>query len=300
MSNWNAQQANLAGVLTPLLQRNIGTGVSPYGGQLVAPVAGASQIQNQINSYDPNQFQGVQTGAINQALSGKPNFVASTDPQTTANYFQQAVANPAMRNYQASTAPAIDQQFAAQGGTFSTTRGFAHQRALSDMQANNANQLSGMQFQTQQQNTGLNAQAAELAANRQLQGVGQAQMYAGQPLYNAQQLSAALAPFQQNAQNQDAAAYQQWQQSQAYNNPYLQQIMAFLGQGTQSAYQKPDYTGQEIGLGTGVAGGIVGAYFGGPMGAIQGFGTGYSLGNTGYNVASGGGARALSPTYTKG
>lgn len=295
VSNWNPQQGNLAHTLAPVLQGQVGTGVTPYGGQLVAPLnSGYGQVQNQINSFNPSQFQGGQSGAINQALSGKPAY--QLDPQTTANLYQKSIVDPSMRNYNSVTAPSINENFAQAGGTFSTTRGIAQSRALSSLQSNNATQLS----QAQQQNQSINANLADTAANMQLQGVGAAQQYANQPLYNAQQLGAALAPFQQNAQSMDDASYQQWQQSQSYNNPYLQQIMAYLGQSSQSAYQKPDYTGQEIGLGTGVAGGVIGAIYGGPMGAIQGFGTGYSLGNTGYNVATGGGTAALNPTYTKG
>lgn len=260
VSNWNPQQGNLAHVLTPILQQQIGQGVSPYTGQLVAPLQGQSQMQAMIDSYNPTQFQQGQTGAINQALSGQPSYQASTDPATTAAYFQQAVADPMMRNYQANIAPQINQGFAAQGGTFSTARGMAQQRQLSDLQSQDAQQLAGMQYQTHMQNQALNAQLAESAANRQMQGIGLAQQYANQPLYSAQALSQALQPMQQQAQAQDAAAYDQWQKQQAYNNPWLQQIMAFLGQQTQSAYQSPNYAGQYIGAGVGALGAGVSAY----------------------------------------
>jgi hypothetical protein len=289
ISNFSPQQTNLMHTLLPLLKSQEGTGITPYTGELVAPLnSGYGEVQNMLGSYNPNQFQQGQTGAINQALSGQPSYTANTDPAATANYFQQSVVNPSMRNYNQVTAPAINQGFAANGGTFSTARGVAQATALSNLQAQNAAGLAQTQFSAQQQGQALNASLADSAANRQVQGIGLAQQYANAPLYNAQQLSQALQPFQQNAQDQDAAAYQQWQSQQSYNNPYLANIMAFLGQdGTQTAYQKPDYTGEYIGGGLGVAGAIVGGYFGGPMGAIQGAATGYSVGHMGYNLSTG-------------
>lgn len=255
VSNFNPQQQNLAHVLGPVLQSQVGKGITPYSGEIVAPLnAGYQNVQDQLNSYNPQQFQAGQTGAINQALSGQPAY--NLDPQTTANYFQQGVVDPSMRTYNSTTAPAINQGFAAQGGTFSTARGIAQSRALSDLQATNASNLA----QTQYQNQTLNSQLAESAANRQLQGIGIANQYQTQPLYNAQQLSAALQPFQQQAQALDTTGYQQWQAQQPYNNPYLSQIMGYLGQSTQSAYQQPNYTGQYIGAGIGAAGAAASAY----------------------------------------
>lgn len=293
VSNWNPQQQNLAHTLAPVLQNQVGQGVSPYQGQLVAPVQDGSQIQSQIASYNPTQFQAGQQQAINQGLSGQSAY--NLDPQTTANYFQQAVVNPSMRAYSQTTAPAINEGFAAQGGTFSTARGIAQEKALSNLQDTNAASLAS----TQQSNQALQAQLAQSAANNQLQSVGLAQQYANAPLYSAAAMSQALQPFQQQAQAQDTAAYQQWQQSQAYNNPYLQQIMGYLGQSSQSAYQQPNYTGQYIGAGTGIAGAVIGGYFGGPAGAAQGAGTGYAVGNGAYNLGTNG-IQGLNPYAAQG
>lgn len=168
-----------------------------------------------------------------------------------------------MRTYNQVTAPAINQAFAAQGGTFSTARGIAQKNALSNLQSQNAAGLATMQYQTQQQDQSLNAQLADSAANRQVQGIGLAQQYQNQPLYSAQALTQALAPFQSQAQQSDAANYQLFQQSQPQNNPYLQMIMSFLGQQTQSAYQQPNYMGQYIGAGIGAGANLAaGAYSG--------------------------------------
>lgn len=263
ISNFNPQQQNLAHQFGPLLQNQVGQGITPYNGQLVAPVQGASQIQGMLGSYNPTQFSGGQTGAINQALSGQPAY--NVNPQTTANYFQQSVVDPSMRTYNQVTAPAINQGFAANGGTFSTARGVAQGQALSNLQDSNAAQLAS----TQQSNQQLQAQLAQSAVNNQLQGVGLAQQYANQPLYNAQALTQALAPFQQNAQNQLSANYSQWQSQQSYNNPYLSDIMGFLGESTQSAYQQPNYTGQFIGAGVGAAGSLASLYGSAGQGASQ-------------------------------
>lgn len=250
----------------------IGKGVPAYQGQQVAPLdQGYGAVRQILSGYNPmNPNAQGQQAAIGSALGGQPSY--SLDPATTQNWFNQSVANPLMKNYQSNIAPQINQGFAGTGGLFSTARGFAQQRALSDLQGNEANQLAQAQMGNQQ----LSAQLAESAANRQLQAVGLANQQQNQPLLSAAAIEQLLGPFQQNAQAQNTAQYNEFLRTQPYNSPLIPQTQQYINTNTLAAYQQPNNNGL-IGSGIGALLGLLG----GPLGVGLGAGLGGLLGGGG-------------------
>lgn len=197
------------------------------------------------------------TKAVTSALSGQPSFDLS--PAVTDAYFQNAIYNPTMRNFQQDTLPQIKEAFAGVGA-FSSAQGSAVGRALGDLNSSLAGSRTTLAYQDQQ----LAAQLAESARQRQVQGVQLANALAQQPLQNTLSYMNALAPFQQRMDAQAQSAYQEFLRTSEENSPWLGQAQNFIGQSMQAAYW-PQQTG---GLGAGIAGGIGGATLG--AGALAG------------------------------
>lgn len=281
----------------PILS-GIGQNATSYTGQQVAPlVSGFNDVQSLINSFSQNgantQFQGGQQAAINRALSGQPSFDLS--PQTTTDYFNKGVLNPMLRSFDQDIAPRIKASFAnpGGGGLFSSRAGLAQSRALSDIGVSAQQSLSQAQFQNQ----GLMAQLSESAANRQLQGVSAANNYAIQPLAQSEALVNALNPFQQQAQGQASAAYNEFQRTQPYSSPYLSNALNFMGiNSQQSSFLQPSQLSQLLGLGAGGAGLLNSAFAGSNgSGGLANLlaGAGGLAGAAGGMFASAGGAGAI-------
>jgi len=278
MNTLNPAQTAVASKIGRTITPLIGQPLTAYPGQMVAPLdPGFTMVRDLINQYLPNTFAGASDSAIRSALSGQPAY--KLDPATTENYFNKAVAAPALKLYNEKIKPQINEAFAAGGATFSTRRGDAMSQALRDMQDSLAGQLAT----TQQQNQSLSAQLADSAANRQMQGVGLANQQANQPLLNAAALAQALAPFQQNAQNQLGAQYQEFLRTRPENSPYYNIGLGLTSQNQMGLYQKPanPLMGALGGLGLGLLGGalVPGADLGAmALGGLGGFAGGYQGG----------------------
>lgn len=91
-----------------------------------------------------------------QGLQGQGQFanLFSTDPQQTANLFNQAVAQPAITQFQEEVLPQITGQFRGAGLGNSTFAGQASARAGEGLERQLASALANTQFQ--QQNTAQN------------------------------------------------------------------------------------------------------------------------------------------------
>lgn len=282
----DGRQRKIESALASNILPNIGQGVPAYTGQQVAPLdQGYQNIYGQLQAYNPTaQNQQAQQG-INAGLSGQASYtpnqqygtLPTLNPQDTSNYFQQAVANPALAQYQQTTAPAIDAAFAGQGATFSSRRGLAQQQALQNMQTSLNSQLGQaqlanqqLQYQTQaanvqQQNqlgysyNALNANLADSAAQRQQNAVGQSQQQSVLPLQQASALQSLYQPYQNQAQNQASAQYNEFLREQPYNSPYTQQAMSLLGANTIGLYanNQPSLI-QDIQGGASTAGSLLG------------------------------------------
>lgn len=221
-----------------------------------------------LKGYNPSLFGAQTSSAVASLLSGRPSY--SLDPTTTANYYKSNVVAPGIQTYNREIAPRIDEAFAGVQA-FSSAQGSAKSRALSDLNVGFNQQLSQIQYQNQ----ALQAQLAESARNRQLQGISAAQSLTNQPIAAALGYQQALAPFQQNLQQQGQAQYNEFLRQTPEQNPWLQQAQGYLGQSQSIAYQNPSFLSQALGgvLGVSALGqalpGAVGA-----VGQIGGFGLG--------------------------
>lgn len=257
MSSLSPQQQSIAGVLGKQIKGGLQSGGTPqYPGQQVAPLdplygnlyGNLQQSMDQAGQNDVSTNQ-----AIQDLLTGKN--ANSLNSQNTTDYYNKGVLNPLMNTYNTQIKPKIDQAFAASGRSFSAARGFANQRALTDIGVQSQATLAQGIFQNQQL-------AAQLSQSGQQSGVQLSQAQALQPFNRITAAQGALVPYQNFAQNQATAAYQQWQQSQAYNSPWIGAAQQFLGNAQVSMYnpqtalqQYSPYIGAAAGL---LSGGIIG------------------------------------------
>lgn len=229
-------------------------GVPAYQGGFTAPLDSlygqARSLAQSLFGGSAQQLRGQTNSALSNVLSGRPSY--QVDPQTTANYFQQAVVNPALRTYDRDIKPRINEAFNTAGnGVFSSRQSEAQGQYLSDMQTGFGQQLATLQ----QQNQGLQAQLNEGAATRQLQGIGQASQYGNQPLIQAGLLEQLGSPFQNQAQLGINAQFQEWLRTQPYNNPYLQLGLQASSVNAVSPYLQSSPWNSVLNAGLGFAGG---------------------------------------------
>lgn len=262
--SYGQKQVDLS--LYPQIQAMLGQGATPYNGQQQASLLPQFQQMNQLTrQYNPQQFQGQQTSAVLNALSGRPSFDLS--PQTTANYFQNSVVTPMMQTWNQQIAPQISEGFAGFSG-FSSREGTDKAMQLGNLGTSMASQLSQAQFSNQQ----LQANLAESAANRQIQGVGLAQQLANQPLNAAGQIAQLYYPFQQRADQGAQLNYQNFLRTTPENSPWLAQAQQYLGHSLTSTYNPGSPLANALsGAGAGATiGNAIFPGFGGLLGGIGG------------------------------
>lgn len=230
----------------------IGTGATPYGGQIVPNLI--PQFQQALGFLGQSGSQGQQTlnssqGALNQLLSGQPTapMVGSSLP---ANYLQQAITNPMMHQFNTVIAPQIKEGF-GHVGAFSSAEGSSLANALSSQNIAGQQQFAQANFQQQQLAQQLNTQSAQQGRQLQATGVGLAgqlgQQQAMLPLQQALGVGAALQPFQQNLQAQGQANYQNFLRTTPENSPWTQLALGVTGQQQQALYNPQNQFGQAIG-----------------------------------------------------
>jgi hypothetical protein len=277
---------NLIGQQTPVWNGNTGKWVTtapgnffsgasklnldPKMGKALVPdlIPQYQQALSKLGSWNPNMFQKQQSQAVLQALSGKPSF--NLDPAVTDKYFTDTVQSPLLRTWDQQINPRLKESFANVPG-FSSRQGTATQQSLSDLQANLVTGRSNLAYQDQ----ALGAQLSESAANRQLQGIGQAQALAMAPLQATGQYMSLLQPFQQNLQSQANASYQQFQRMSPENNPYYSLLFQLGGLNQGIPYGQNTWTPNP--------GAAVG-------GALGGFAAGNWLSQNYFNQGGGGGS----------
>jgi hypothetical protein len=175
-----------------------------------------------------------------------------------------------LRAWDRDVAPRLDQSFASLGGTFSSRRSLARQDSLDSL----ATQLTSQLGQAQLSNQQMNAQLYEQAAQRQLQAVQLMEMLANAPASRAQNMTQALSPFQQFAQQQAAAQFAEFQRMAPENDPWMRLALGSLTAQPQTAVQQPtnfaSIFGSLAGLaaapftgGTSLIGAAAGGLFGG-------------------------------------
>ena len=239
-------------------------GADSFEGDLVAAlIPEFDQVKELATGGDVTQFDESISNALQDQLG---SYNSGLDPESTASYFQSAVADPAIRNFQQNILPELNSQFAGMGGSFSSRLGDARFEAGADLASSLASGLGQAQLSNQQ----LNAQLQSQAANRRQSAVQLAGQFANRGTQRAGMLTAALSPFQAFEQASADAAYQEFLRTQPINNPAIQAGLAFTGQ-PQTRTTQPSGGGMG-GFGSMVGAGL-GAYFN-PVGTAAGIAAG--------------------------
>ncbi len=250
-----------------------GTGATPFEGELVAPLVPELQAaQDQFSGFEGgDQFDELSAAAVERALSGEPSFDVSDE--ATAERFERGVAAPLRRDFETNIAPLIDESFASRGGSFSSRRGEARARALTDISLRGQSILAGQQQENQQ----LQAALSESAANRQMAGVGLAEQVSMAPLLRSQALTTTGAPFQLYEQSLRDAQYSEFLRMAPENNPYVQAALGYLN--VQTLGLRPRNTRNLDALSGAISGaGFGGGGGGGGMGSMMSMGGGGGAG----------------------
>jgi hypothetical protein len=280
MNTLTPEQNLVSQALGKILHNQLGKPTKGYKGDIVAPLdPGYDVLEQMIDSYNPNAHASGTGDALEQLLGGHPAY--DLDPAVMEAYFRDAVAAPALRNFQQNVVPQLNAAYAGQGAAFSTRLSQAKGQALDNLNADLAAQMA----QTNQAAQTTRAQLADSAAARRVQGVQLAQQQALAPLTQATLLGQALSPIQQQKQGTATANYNEWLRKQPANNPYMQLALSYMGQSPNAVYTpQPDpmtgaYTGAAGGALSGAlagsAGGPIGAIIGGLVGAASGGFSGY-------------------------
>lgn len=238
-------------------------------------VPGLQALQGQLGGLGAisGQNDAATNSAIQSLLAG--GGANSLSDQSTQDYFQKSVVSPLMNTFQTQIQPKINQAFAVGGRTFSAAKGYATQRALTDIGV----QAGASLGTAEQSNMQLRAQLQNQA---QYQGGVLAQQQAMQPYNRAGAFQNLQLPYQTQAQNVVTGQFQQWQQQQPYANPWLSQAQSFLGQSQVALYnptsqlkQIAPYVGAAAGAVQGAIVGSAGGPIGTGVGALVGGGLGY-------------------------
>ena len=275
VNNLTPQQTQLFTGLGNLLSQNLGQGVQSYPGTYTA---GPSQLQNQafglsgdiMSQYLPQNLQNISgyqndIGNLTNQIPGYlQNLSSVTQPWNQGqaqNWWQSAVGNPAMSNWQQNIVPQVMEQFGAYGAANSGPAQQAMAQSGANLQTGLSSNLSNYLQSSQQQ-----AIQNMLSGNQQqmqgtqlgMEGIGQ-QMQGTQLAGNManQALQGGLQAGAQQRQitsEQMLEPYQQWLQGQSYNNPWLKYLEPYLTQQTFSNVMTP---GQQSGIG-GLLGGVGG------------------------------------------
>jgi len=230
-------QQKLLDQLTGILGGQVGQGVQSYPGNTVAGVSplqqqgmgavsgGLTGFQNFMGGYNPNAGQTY----LNQAQPALNTMLADYDPSAAKDYWNQTFVNPSMQNWQENILPGVKEQFAsanaADSGMMNRAIAQSGRNLSTDLNAQLANILySGSEAQKSRQQTGIN-QAMDFAQmpGAFAQQYGQLQGLGSDLATQAVNTGGIQQQYEQNKLNE---ALQKWQQSQPYNNPWLQNYLA--------------------------------------------------------------------------
>ena len=232
-------QMDLLKQLSGQVAGQVGEGVEPYPGQMAA---GESELQQGL--FDIlNQQVGGQGGTLEQMLQSGQQMATQDgeyDQGAARDYWQQSFVEPARENFYEETMPELREQFAGQGALSSGGFNRAVADAAGDMETQLGGKLGEILYQGRQDFQDRQMQEQQLGLSTLDQALNEvnALMQAGQQQRGIEQQGL-------------EAQMQKWQQSQPYNNPWLQQSGTALGV---SPHQIDTYT---RGGGTGVVGGML-------------------------------------------
>lgn len=260
-------QKKLLKQLTEQIGGQLGQGVAAYGGDTAA---GASPLQNtayskiqQMLKQNPQQ-NATALSAINKVMQGSDTTpmqnvegydVGEYDPAALQTWYKSALVDPAMKNWEESVVPTLQEKFVSQNAGSSGAANRAIAGSASDLMTNLNSQLATAlygekgayderKFTAGMDTTNKEYQAGSDYLSRMFEGgqadltratqvPGLANATAQQPFEQLMAMitqgQAAGGTQQATDQNQLNAEYQKWLSKQGYSNPWLNLVPATLG-----------------------------------------------------------------------
>jgi hypothetical protein len=266
-------QMDLIKKLSGQVAGEVGQGIEPYPGQMVAD---PSQLQQGLFDILDNQVAG-EGGTLEQMLQEGRQMTTQDeayDQGAARDYWQQSFVEPTRQNFYEETMPELREQFAGQGALSSGGFNRAVADAAGDMETQLGGKLGEILYQGRQDFQDRQMQEQQLGLSTLDQALNEvnALMQAGQQQRGIEQQGL-------------EAQMQKWQQSRPYNNPWLNQAPTALGA---SPYQIDTITqgggsgflgGMAPGIGQGI-GGELGKMLGSSGGGIGASGTALPAGSS--------------------
>lgn len=218
-------QQGVESVIAGILQQGPDKAVVPYTGSYAAPLSSLENtslaaLENMAMQYSapgtaPAGSGAATTGAANTALQG----ILQGGPQDFQKYFKSAVFDPALRDFQEKTLPAISSQFGrSAGGAYGSDRMKAVDFATRDFTTALEQARAGLGFQTAQQDVTNKLNAANMSG-----GVSSA------PITNLVQLLSSGGVPRSVEQTQLGGEYTEFQRQQNQFSQAIAQALGFLG-----------------------------------------------------------------------
>lgn len=147
--------------------------------------------------------------------------LSAAENQNNQLFQQQEMQGGLAHNDQLMQAGQFNSGQQQQANLFNAQQG----NALGQFNAGAQNQMTEFNDQQRQRQVALQQNANA----QQMQASGMAQQYADAPFRRLGQQQALISPYQQLDQQLLNNRYQQWQNVQPYNNPYMKDMMGFVG-----------------------------------------------------------------------
>ncbi len=197
----SASQQALEKAISEYLQKNVGKGAAPYGGDLTAPVpeefgAAYEQFMGGMGRTDI-------ASATRDLIAGVPAYAYK--PGVTAKTWRETYAAPIMESWRATVLPMLEEQYNIPGGFYSTEKGKGVARAASEFYSG---QVAPSLWQAQQADVQRGFESGEAAAGRR-------QAATAMPFEQFTRYATAAQMKQAQLQTPLTAAYQEYLRTRA-------------------------------------------------------------------------------------
>ena len=235
VSNWNKQQKDLFAALSPMLMKGLGK-VPSYPRQMYVP---ETEAETRYLQRAPSI-----ASELAEARSRLKDPAYQITPETTEQYYQDAVKAPAMREWEQTVKPTIKESFAGPG-YWSSARAEAEQEGAESLATELGRQRAELYYADEM----ARRQALTDAATRD------AQFSTDMAAQEAAQLGTAGQYERGIAQEKVLADLQRWLSGEtvdgvkpAQYNPFMQLVFQALGLTPFSVGQSQQSTGVNFGL----------------------------------------------------
>lgn len=223
-------QKSLLEKLLAYAGNGVGTGLSPYGGELSA---GASPLEDQGFDAISSMLSG--GGVLGQGRDALSGLLSDFDPTEASATWRATVGDPMMDAWRDEILPKIKEEFIALGAGSSGAANRAIAGSGEDLAESMGSNLARYLFD-----------AGEAHKNRQTTAADEALSYTTSPAQLGLAAGAAQRGISRDALSAD---YNEWLRTRAENNPALALAMNLLGvRSFQPLYDKKDTDGNTGGL----------------------------------------------------